>query len=634
MDSGDGRQSRLRYMTVEISLLLTVMLVVGMVVVPSHWSSLWMDREFTGWVAPISNRMHDGLILYSEHGHMPMPPGPFVLIEVLTQGQATWWTESLLNFVFQSLTLLVAYLALSLLWRPPIPFIATLASMGFFYALQKSIFYDSSAQFFAAVGGLLALIYLRSLGERSGRADYGRLMALAFIAAVTVIFKQSTGAGLCLGLGLAVLFASPLPWKQRLLHASYLTLTTVVCFAAITLALTPWIDPKGMLDDVFLHGSEAKGGARQLVKNVLTYVYEAAQHVAWFSMLAAVMLGVFRCKLRTDEEQTEESHPPTVDPFPVSPWLLYAGSLLVPLALVLVSAHSKRILTLCQHVEQTSMVVTWVGLLTTLVVALKVWFPRRLAAIRSNQTSRPFAGLLIVFFLVAVGHTLSVWWFRWTYDNNPLIPLVFGTMIGVILTGIPRPEGPLPWSRRAVLLGICLMLQALTWSSFALQYEACEKCTESWPEVGYLHRARMTRSAVGMRNLVAVVQQAAPDRDNDRVLLLPNDPNVEAWLERKPPELSSVILFADQYLDRRVEPDLAALRANPPRVVVVGPKNFWRSFHHNWNEGYGAERFIDAMNATVLPELYDLYAVVPISHNRKQDVMEVYIRKETRGNSR
>ena len=48
-DGGEWRRPVL-----ECGLLLTLMVAVGTFVVSSHWTSIWMDREFTGWVARIS----------------------------------------------------------------------------------------------------------------------------------------------------------------------------------------------------------------------------------------------------------------------------------------------------------------------------------------------------------------------------------------------------------------------------------------------------------------------------------------------------------------------------------------------------------------------------------------------------
>jgi hypothetical protein len=608
----EGPRGRL---ALELALLLGAMALLGAVVVPAHWTSLWMDREFTGWVAPVANRMHGGVVLYGRHGHLPMPPGPFVLVELLSRGRATWLTESLLNFAFQSLAVLAAYAGMARLWRPPVPFLAAFATLPIFYALPKTILYDASAQFLVALTGVVALWYLAG-------AARARLPALGVSSAACLLFKQSTGAGLCLGVALAVLLATPLPWRRRLVHLLAYGTFTGLAFAILTLLLTPWIDPTGMIQDVFFDGSEAKGGGRQIAKNLATYAYEAGQFTACFTVVAVLLISLFDCRPTNDEPAPRPAAPPAAVGFPL--WLGYLGAVLVPVVLLLSACAARRILNLCLHLERAGAVVLWFGLLTALLLTAKALWPGRLAFVRGGQASRLLAGLVLVFLLAAVGHTLSVWWFRWSYDNNPLLPLVLGVMFATVLRGLPA--GPGFSGRRAVLqLGVCLALQGLAWSFFAGQLTACLQCTEAWPEVTHLRGARLNPSAAGVRQLVEVVRQAA--REHDKVLLLPNDPNVEAWFERRPPQLSSVILFADQYLDRRVEGDLEALRRDPPRVIVLGPKNFWRAFHRNWKQGYGAERLIDRVQQEVLPAGYELHATVAISHNRKKDEVEVYVRK-------
>src|SRR5262245_53452578 len=89
---GDAIRSKAWCSLVETLLLLAVLVIVGVAVVPCHWTSLWMDREFTGWVAPISNRMAAGQLLYADGGHLPVPPLPFVLMYWLSRGHATWIT--------------------------------------------------------------------------------------------------------------------------------------------------------------------------------------------------------------------------------------------------------------------------------------------------------------------------------------------------------------------------------------------------------------------------------------------------------------------------------------------------------------------------------------------------------------
>ena len=114
--------------------------------------------------------------------------------------------------------------------------------------------------------------------------------------------------------------------------------------------------------------------------------------------------------------------------------------------------------------------------------------------------------------------------------------------------------------------------------------------------------------------------------ESDAVLLLPNDPNVEAWFARPRPRLSAPIVFADQYSDRFVDGDVAAIRADLPKVIVIGPRNYWHGFHEIWQPNYGAGRLTEVIQKQVLPAHYTLHQAVPIQHHGKIDAMDVYVR--------
>jgi hypothetical protein len=127
-----------------------------------------------------------------------------------------------------------------------------------------------------------------------------------------------------------------------------------------------------------------------------------------------------------------------------------------------------------------------------------------------------------------------------------------------------------------------------------------------------------------MHKTVQLVRELTTE--DETVLLLPNDPNVEAWFDRPRPRLSAPIVFADQYWDRLVDADLASLRSGLPKVVVIGPRNYWRDFQSIWQPNYGATRLTETMLRDVIPKHYQLQQSVPITHRQKPDFMDVYVR--------
>lgn len=84
---------------------------------------------------------------------------------------------------------------------------------------------------------------------------------MAFSGALLLLTKQNTAIGTLIGLS-ALLLAAPAAqppgrrWRRALLA---LTLT-LACFCLLAAAILPWASLAGLVQDVFLHGSEPKGG--------------------------------------------------------------------------------------------------------------------------------------------------------------------------------------------------------------------------------------------------------------------------------------------------------------------------------------------------------------------------------------
>jgi hypothetical protein len=229
----------------------------------------------------------------------------------------------------------------------------------------------------------------------------------------------------------------------------------------------------------------------------------------------------------------------------------------------------------------------------------------------------------------AAGHSLSVPNFRWTYDNNPFIYYVFATVI--VLSGFcaPPPANmaePRNTLRDVAVLGCCLVV--LSFSDLRDQVRVLREASVLWHEVRHLQGVFMRPHAAGMRRVVDEVREAAPDASSDAVLLLPEDPNVQSWFERRRPKLTSAIIFVDQYWDLDVDEDFRRLSLHPPKVIVIGPRTFWRSFFHDWHRNWGAERLIDLVQSTLIPRSYRLLASVPISLADGTEHMDIYVRRD------
>jgi len=589
----------------------------GAVLIPSHWTSIWMDREFTGTVAALANHLEGGVRLYADGGHIPMPPLPFVLVRLLTGGEATWLWESALNFAFQVLAIVLCYLTLARLFRTPVPLLAALVTVPTFLAIEKTVLYDSMAQAAVATLVLQAVAYLgRRTGSDGVRAWLPGIGGLATTSALLLLVKQSTAAGAFIGVAASLLLydrGRPLERTRRLVAYGA---STALAVALIALLLTPWIDPVGLVRDVFIAGAEPKGGPATLLWNLKTFLVDIARHGLVLLPVLAVVVAIASRALSRRARAGGVAAPGAGSPMAIAAGALAAGVALCTARLAGVWPAGAA-----APLYVAGAMLLWLGLFLAALLAVRRWVPRFLQPLAGPGRPRAIAGAVTIALAAALSHSLSTLVFRWSYDNNPLVAVAYGALFQVTLALIGRV--PRRAARLALVAASCFVaVPFLPWARLAGQLAVCHRCSVRWDEVAHLAGARLQPSAAGMRALVALVRrETAP---GDSVLLLPNDPNVEAWFERERPRLSSLFVFADQYRDRRVDADMAALAARPPRLVVLGPVGYWRGFHHLFKWSRGAERLIDRVMAELLPARYSLIATVMIGYQGGQDAMEVY----------
>ncbi|MCG3769554.1 MAG: hypothetical protein JW384_00683 [Nitrosomonadaceae bacterium] len=598
----------------DILLISTIMILIGAILVPAHWTSIWMDREFTGWVAPIANKMAHGQRLYEDGGHLPLPPLPFLLMRALFQGEATWLSESVLNFLFQSALVLTMYVGGLIYFGRQQSLVATLITAEFVFSLPKSILYDSMVQFFIAAAATINAAFMTTLIHDNG---FLRKHSRLFIAAPVLI-------GVALGLALLSKHSSALFCTFGILTANFLylgrhriktSLQISILMALGMLAILalvyvfnfPYFSASGMLYDVFVYGSEVKGGWRLLTYNLWLYTQSILKSAIAYALF---LIPLFLFSIRQFVTHTARTSHDS---------LFLNFSLCILIISLLWFSDKFGLYPQLTRYGQDAMEI---GLLVALLlVALTVVWRTRL--IQSGERAVYLVMLVYPTFVAAVGHNLSVATFRWRYDNNPLIYAVALLIVYIIHSYVTEF---LPKMGTKVFVVVSSLLIVMMSMPLRLQAGVALTATESWDDVPYLSGARLRKSADGMHALLLAVRSLPLNR-GDTVLLLPSDPNVEAWFERDSPKLSSLIVFTDQYLDRYVDVDFERLAANPPRIIILGPRNYWRNFTRVWHLNWGAERLIDRVANELLPLRYELYAAQEINHRGATDYMDVYQRR-------
>jgi hypothetical protein len=571
-----------------------------------------MDREFQGWMIAVSNRLGTAPLLYADGMHSPMPPLPFVLEYLVGGGHGTWLTESALNFVFQALMLFGMYAALSACAGFPVPLCATLAAVPVVLALHKVALHDSLAQALAA-WATMAMVRGLAPGTSESRARWW-FRSAAMLNAMCLLSKQNTAAGLTVGIVAAHLATSAHPPARGIARAAAHLGSTLGFAAVLALALSPLLSLPGLLTDVFLFGAEPKGGPGEAVRNLGRFARQALPQVLIYGPVA---IGLAWLAARAHTPERPSARLGSARAFAVASVITAVAVLfveLVPTPIDLWGWYA----SLSWIGYHAGSHVLWTGLCLGVVGA--AW------ALRSGTATRedvPWVAMVVILLPTALAHNLSTRYLRWTYDNNPLVVVAMAWFAREALRALRRAGAR---SRHVTHVALGVFMQLGAWLGLHPQLATARQCTRAWPEVAHLRGARLQPRAEGMRQLVHTVR--ALTALDDRVLLLPEDPNVQAWLERPRPDLTSAIVFADQYWDRFVDDDLRRLVDAPPRVIVMGPRAFAPIFARLFgHRGWGVQRLSDRLATELLPRVYVLHSSQVIAFQNGTDRMDVYLRR-------
>jgi hypothetical protein len=522
----------------ELGLLLLQMIGLGCFVVPKHTPTIWADPEFTAWVIPLANRLDQGPALYTDGAHSPLPPLSCVVAYILTGGKGIWWHESFLNYVFQCATLVMLFLLIQELKNTTVAYLSCSAGLIYFISLPKTILYDSFAQ------ALVALCLLALVRVCRHKDALSSVALLGLCVGLLLVSKQSTGVGALSGALFFFLTRRKFQALMTLLLAS-LTASTLSL-----LLMSPWVSPGGFVKDVLLLGSKPKGGLEAALSRVGYFGLEFLAYVAIVLVLGMALLSQFK------EIQIDQPAPPT----PTGPfrWAL----LLWPLGLALFLGQV-FCLWIYPFASVTSMLM-WPALVFYLFCTGRF----------GSLAERAVA---LVAYTSALGHSLSVHYFRFTYDNNPLLVLVLAFLVSGLVS-VPESFKKYRWFGVPFwpTTGVVILL-TFAWLNGAQHIYALGQAQVEFPEIGYLRGARLpARVEEGLMRLVRDVR--ARTKPSDRVLILPEDPNFASWLDRPRPEVTSSVLFMDTYWDSLVEEDLRRLKDQPPEVIIIGRHNLWPVF--------------------------------------------------------
>jgi hypothetical protein len=618
LPSGFSANDRLRPHWADTLPLLGLFVLVGQLAVRHRVDSMWFEPEFTGWVSPIARRIAEGQVLYADGGHFPVPPLPYVLMRLLFGRGANWFDESLVNFLCQCGLVLSGYVALSR-WLPrPLPLVAAVAAAGFYFALTKSIMYDAMAQCLAgcciAAASWGAAECWRLNEERRSRLPF--VLAGAFFSAL-LLSKQSTALGTAAGLGCFVALLRPPGEKSpRLGTAAAIALGISAVLPLLAALVTPYVSWPGMIYDVYVTGGQPKSVTwKDLTAGILFFVENYALDVGiggliWLGAVYAI------ASFRVPRPQLVRG--PLALPPKFEAWGIAAAVLPVALCLYTPKTWMPKAAFFDRNVGMADFnknVVVEMGFaVLTCVIARAVFVP----AGRLHN----FGLICLIAMLAACGHNLSdLGHVRLTYDNNAVAAYAPAALLGALAGLIAQARLPRT-AERAALAACCFAVVLSGWTPMIMQVARFRDATISWPEISYLDGAYMPTRAGGLREFADYVRDTTAP--GDEVLLLPEDPDIEAWMERPRPKIQGGLIFTDMYWPRYLDEDIRRLSATPPKLIIIGPRRIWRTYSQGFSGVDGV--MIDRLKSGLLPKRYKLVRSADFAFRNWRDYMDIYER--------
>jgi len=593
--------------------------------IPRLTNAHFGDIEFTGWSGPMGSRLLAGDRPYVDFV-LPIPPGSFAVLAAIewALGKSRVLSELWLD---AGIHLVMAWLAYAMV-RPVVSrrsaALAALSTLVTIIQLNKECAYDHTAQL---TGWASVALGMRALLVADG-SRARRWVAAGAFAGVTLAFKQSTAVGIVGGWILAFVYlaiaerASGRDSKRWREPAASCATGLVIGLGLVWLLLvTLGSTARAFVQATFVDASTLKGGGRFLVKNLIVYLFDFPAFPASLAMVAVASWVGYRVVRRSG---TLAFAPPTSPPAALRNWelaLLVVITVGMPIAGALVLVYGPPLYPLewIYLIDRFKQVPT-LGLITLVVIFTANLLGPLPPANGENATRSGHAlnAAVIAALACSLLHNTSAPEFRPFYDNNAIIPLAFASLYATLETADLR------WLSMLVLF---LLYGSAAGNKFFRAMNAI------FPGPADTHWAGLRLSDRGLeisRAAARARQLAGPD---GTVLVLPEDVQIAALVGRARPPILGAIVFVDQYAPRLTQDDIDRLDENPPKVVIIHPRNRagWQRFFRIWSGSSGAERVIDHVLTDMLPSRYTLDSSYHTSFLYEASFLDVYVRSDAPG---
>ncbi|HOD24273.1 MAG TPA: hypothetical protein PKK83_18380 [Polyangiaceae bacterium] len=321
---------------------------------------------------------------------------------------------------------------------------------------------------------------------------------------------------------------------------------------------------------VFVDGPRLKGGKGQAILNLLSYtIVQTPIHVSF--LLGAVLASVIaRAVVRNPSFSIVNiSDPPEENGRRA--WVFAVGMsayvlLVFALASLLLVGNASQVPFALQVGAAFGAAGPMIGLFVLLLLMVA---NGRQAESRTDPRA-VFAVLGLSAGFLSLMHNLSDPKHRPLYDNNPIIPLA---VVSVFIL--------LDQARATVLKHVVMGLMML--ALFGGKYQRYLMARTPVQDPGFWRGLRVNHNGTILLEAAQRARELAGPTGT--VLTLPEDPMFQALVGRARPRLRGAIVFVDQFPEHVLEEDLAALRADPPTVLLLHPDadQGWQMVYSIWS---------------------------------------------------
>lgn len=563
---------------VRASRIVLIVLVLCFVVlatmhVPRLVNPLWSDVEFTGWVSPIAARMVEGQRIYRDFT-LPIPPASFALLAgvQMVLGRALLLDELWVIALCQLAMTLMAYLLARAFTNARNAVLVAAATAPVLISTPKEIAYDQTAQVLA-----WAAMVLVAHGLMQTQTSRRRLLltSSAAVAAFCLAFKSSTGLGTIAAVFTAVGVVTALGLRRGGARGkdwlALLAGTAVGLVGVVAVVLAVGGSLPEFVRVVFVSGPQLKGGSARALFNLFSYT--TLQSPVHFTLVTALLLGYLLARAARARQGLLIRQPSDDLAYERgAPGLAFAIGMSAVVVLVfggattLLAVNAVRIPDLLAGAGGFAGLPLMLGLLLLAVLTVS----NGLAARCATDRRAVYAAMALACGLVSLMHNLSDPKLRPFYDNNPVIAL---SVLSLLLLCDNARTRILKYSMAALLV----------FALFGPKMQRYLNAREPVADDGFWRGLRVSENG---QTIVRAAQRARQlAGPNGTVLTLPEDPMLATLIGRPRPKLLGGIVFVDQYPQHALDRDLALLKANPPTVLVLHPRDEvgWNQVYRIWS---------------------------------------------------